>query len=83
MKMKRNKIIKQTIAGIIGVVLVASSINADARVWKDKKGNSVDAEYVGYEKTAKGLMVKLKSAKGEIKLPFAQLSAEDQTYVKK
>ena len=82
MRMNRNKSIKQAIAGVIGVVLVASSINADARVWKDKKGGTVEAEYVGYEKTAKGLMVKLKSAKGPIKLPFAQLSAGDQAYVK-
>ena len=56
---------------------------ADARVWKDKKGHEVEAEYLGYEKTAQGLMVKLKSTKGEIKLPFAQLSAPDQAYVKK
>jgi len=85
MKMNRNRSIKQIIAGMIGIVLIvlgASSINAEARVWKDNKGNSVEAEYVGYEKTAQGLMVKLKSAKGPIKLPFSQLSAADQAFVK-
>ena len=69
---------------MIGVVLAVSSINADARVWKDKKGNTVEAEYLGYEKGAQGMMIKLKSpTKGEIKLPFNLLSDADQAYVRK
>ncbi len=80
--MNRNNITKQIGAALVGMVLITSSISANARVWKDQKGHEVEAEYVGYEKTAQGLMVKLKSAKGDIKLPFLQLSAEDQAYVK-
>ena len=68
--MNRNKSIKRVIAGMIGVVLVTTSISADAREWKDKKGNTVEAEYVGYEKGAQGMIIKLKSPKGDIKLPF-------------
>jgi len=82
MKMNRNKHIKQVIAGMVSVVLVASSMTADARVWKDQKGNTVDAEYVGYEKAAQGMLIKLKSAKGDIKLPFNLLSPADQAYVR-
>ena len=67
---------------MIGVVLAASLINANARVWKDKKGNAVEAEYVGFEKATQGMMIKLKSAKGDIKLPFKLLSDGDQAYIK-
>ncbi|MFK5920835.1 MAG: DUF1553 domain-containing protein [Verrucomicrobiota bacterium] len=80
--MKHNKMMNKMLAALIGGVLISSSIGANARLWKDQKGHEVEAEYLGYEKTPQGLMIKLKSANGDIKLPFAQLSAADQTYVK-
>ncbi|MCF6313577.1 MAG: DUF1549 and DUF1553 domain-containing protein [Verrucomicrobiales bacterium] len=81
--MKRKEMSKTMILSLVGGLLLASPMAVDGRVWKDKKGHEVEADYVGYEKTAQGLMVKLKSGEGAIKLPFAQLSPADQAYVKK
>jgi len=80
--MNLNKRPNRILVAVAGAMLSLSLANADAREWKDRAGHVVDAEYAGYEKTAQGLMIKLKSAKGDIKLPFAQLSDADQAFVK-
>lgn len=82
MRMNLNKSLNRILPGVAAAMLGLSLTSADARVWKDRAGHTVDAEYAGYEKTAQGLMIKLKSAKGDIKLPFTQLSDADQAFVK-
>ena len=64
------------------VILVANLSVADARTWVDKKGNRLDAEYAGYEKSGTKILVKLRASKGEVKLPLTALSRKDQAFVK-
>jgi len=68
---------------MIGILIALAAMElaawAEMRIWTDKKGNSIEAEFVNFFSSK----VVLKTAAGkQFKVPISGLSAEDQKYLK-
>lgn len=60
--------------------LFCVSVQAEMRIWQDKKGNTIEAEFV----TISAGKVVLRTSEGEqLKINPAGLSAADQAYLKR
>lgn len=70
---------KQWLVIVLVWVISGAAVRAEMRMWTDKKGNSIEAEFV---KIFSGKVV-LKLANGkQVKVPQSGLSKEDQEYLK-
>lgn len=76
---RKEKMKRQIIGILIALAATELAPRAEMRIWSDKKGNSIEAEFVNF---FSGKVVLKTTAGKQFKVPVSGLSAEDQKYLK-